>query len=107
MTDRPTDTEQCPPWCARRHDDVDHPEDRLHRDAGRVIAVITASGSIGSDLTAAATHLTIQRVRAFGAERTWVRIQEAEGTAHHLTIDDAGASLLSAVLDRIATSDRT
>lgn len=77
----------CPHWCAGEHSEHDHPDDRVHRSAGRTVAVIARSLHPTKEAmvsSSEATEFEIGLSRRDGKTTTWVFI--GDGAAHRIEL---------------------
>lgn len=105
--ERPTwQVDDCPPWCAGRHLENDHPDDRVHRSAGTTVPVIARRQYLGDEWVEYSVQdvdFEVGASRVDGESATWIYV--GSGPAQSIEVTPDGASRLlreaGAALDRV------
>lgn len=95
--------EPCPPWCARVHDEGDHPEDRVHQGEPSIVPAVLLrdSPTLADDRREVPGEVLAQAMRALGSSRTWVLICEPEDVTSMTMLDASSAGELADALRRV------
>lgn len=99
--------EPCPSWCRRAHAAGDHPDDRHHQSAARVVAVVTGRPTLEADAAAAAISVTLRLVRRTGSALTWLEVVSEEGPHVRLVLTTESARQLFTTAAGLLAHDRT
>jgi hypothetical protein len=86
--------DSCPPWCRRAHAAADHPEDRHHHGAARLVAVVTGDPMLEPDDRAEPASVVARLVRRVGSDQTWVEVVSEEGDDVRLVVTAESARRL-------------
>ncbi len=89
-------TAPCPIWCARAHEQADHPEDRYHRSEPSYVAALAAVERTVPVLDAlTATDLLVRVGQYIDDPIAWVAIEAAEDPEPRLVLTLESARLLA------------
>lgn len=87
--------EPCPWWCARTHEEDDHPEDRYHQSEPAMLpALAGAADTVPVTDSIESLDLLIRRGRYVGESLEWVLIEPAEAVRPRLMLTIESARLL-------------
>lgn len=87
--------EPCPAWCAREHEEGDHPEDRYHQSEPTYVPVLASRApSVPVTSSLEALDLVVRVCRYDGDVLTWVAIEAAEHREPRLVLSLDSARLL-------------
>ena len=87
--------ERCPAWCAREHDERDHPEDRYHQSEPTYVPVLASRApSVPATASLEALDLIVRVCRYDGDIVTWVAIEAADHPEPRLVLSLESARLL-------------
>ncbi len=91
--------EPCPSWCAREHEETDHPEDRYHQSDPAVVPAI-ASTVVSVPVTASfeEVDLVIRRCRYVADSVEWMAIEGLKSVEPRLVLTSDSARVLLRVL---------
>lgn len=96
--------EPCPAWCARRHEEDDHPEDRYHQSEGALLAGIAgAADTVPLTASLRATSLAVHLGRHPGEESAWVAVEALDDLHPRLILTAQTARTLARELVAQAT----
>jgi len=100
-------TEACPSWCAREHEEDDHPEDRYHQSEPSIAPVI-ASGQVTVPVTSSleTVDLLVRIGRYVGETTEWMAIEPLELVQPRLLLTvESARHLARHVVDQLARHD--
>lgn len=76
----------CPPWCTRRHDPGDHPEDRRHQGAVHLVTLEIAAARPASSPETTPVDVVVHADRPVGASEDRLRIESTESPEVRLAL---------------------
>ncbi|HEY0890818.1 MAG TPA: hypothetical protein VGE38_14525 [Nocardioides sp.] len=91
--------EHCPAWCARAHEESDHPEDRYHQSepcSFPILASVPPTVPIASSLQA--VDMVVRVCRYPGELVEWIAVEAAEQRAPRLVLTTESARRLAECL---------
>lgn len=98
--------EPCPTWCARAHEEADHPEDRFHQSSVALIAVVAGPRSVPPNALLRPTELSVRLGRYAGQTQTWVTLAPIEGTTPALVLTaESGRTVAEAIQGVLSQAD--
>lgn len=87
--------EPCPSWCARTHEENDHPEDRYHQSEPSILpALVGAADTVPVTDSFESLDLLVRRGRYVGQPLEWVLIEPMEAIRPRLLLTIESARLL-------------
>lgn len=104
VTDRSAPTwldEPCPPWCARVHQEQDHPEDRYHQSEPSIFTGVAGAGDqVPVTASLRPLSLGIRLGRHVGDAEVWLAIETLEAPHPRLVLTETTAQVLLQRLDQ-------
>lgn len=90
-------SDACPSWCARVHQDGDHPEDRIHQSTPLIVPALRRRSFLPEDRP---QRTQIEVMMAAGMERgssRWILASEGEGPTFFILDERSTVSLIASL----------
>ncbi|HEY3530618.1 MAG TPA: hypothetical protein VGK78_15840 [Nocardioides sp.] len=99
--DKQPTPDECPGWCARRHLQEDHPEDRLHQSPPIHAVLMTGPSWLPHDAAHRASPVVARLVQHTDSSEAWLEVTSEEDGAVRLAVTPESGRRLVALLDSL------
>ena len=84
--------DECPPWCAGGHHELDHPDDRVHRSSWAAVPVVARRSWFEGEVlrrTAEGAEFEVGLSRIDGEQDVWLYVGSGPALSIEVTAESA------------------